>query len=94
MSANLCIRVIACSLGVRINFCVRDFHAAVKIQNTPFKYAHTALIHFNETEVKNLHGTAVTEDQIIARSLMKSFTIAAAQARCLYGVSVRCILRT
>lgn len=47
---------------------------------------HTAIIHFLETEVHNLYKTPVLESQTIARSLMKAFTIAAAQARYLYGV--------
>ena len=48
---------------------------------------HTAFIHFNEEEVRNLYRTPVTEDQISSRSLMKAFAITAAQARYLYGVS-------
>lgn len=55
-------------------------------ENASFKHVHTAIIHFNATEVHNLYKTPVLESQTTARSLMKAFTIAAAQARYLYGV--------
>lgn len=56
--------------------------------NPNMNRVHTAFIHYNETEVKNLHDSVVTEDQTVSRSLMKAFAITAAQARQLYGVSI------
>ncbi|KAK7605452.1 hypothetical protein V9T40_007310 [Parthenolecanium corni] len=58
-------------------------------ENASFKHVHTAIIHFNATEVHNLYKTPVLESQTTARSLMKAFTIAAAQARYLYGENVQ-----
>jgi large subunit ribosomal protein L37 len=40
-------------------------------------------------EVKNLTGLPVTEDQIISRSMIKSYTIAASCARQKFGSSVK-----
>lgn len=51
-------------------------------------FIHTAFLHFNaDTEVKNLYDEPVTDSQFLSRSLVKSFAIAAAQARYIYGVS-------
>ncbi|KAL1124261.1 hypothetical protein AAG570_002031, partial [Ranatra chinensis] len=49
---------------------------------------HTALVHYNDTEVANIYETEVTESQVIGRSLMKCFTFAAAQAKYNYGNDV------
>ncbi|KAK9509844.1 hypothetical protein O3M35_004747 [Rhynocoris fuscipes] len=49
---------------------------------------HTVLVHFNKTEVTNLYETEVTESQILARSLMKCYAIAIAEARNHYGKDV------
>ena len=48
---------------------------------------HTCIVHYNETEVKNLFETEVTESQILARSLLKAFTFALAQAKSQSNVS-------
>ncbi|XKL59581.1 hypothetical protein PGB90_000597 [Kerria lacca] len=58
-------------------------------RSTIFNKVHTAIIHFNETEVKNVYKTPVLETQTIGRSLMKAFAITAAQARYLYGEDVQ-----
>ncbi|XP_075222331.1 mitochondrial ribosomal protein L37 isoform X2 [Lycorma delicatula] len=49
---------------------------------------HTAFVHYNETEVKNLFGTSVLETQMLGRTLMKAYAFAVAQARQNYGVEV------
>lgn len=54
-----------------------------------FNNIHTAFIHYNETEVKNLYELPVTESQILGRSLMKSFAFAVANARSKYGDDVK-----
>nr|XP_018906949.1 PREDICTED: 39S ribosomal protein L37, mitochondrial [Bemisia tabaci] len=52
-------------------------------------FIHTAFLHFNaDTEVKNLYDEPVTDSQFLSRSLVKSFAIAAAQARYIYGNDV------
>lgn len=57
--------------------------------NASHPYLHTALIHYNDTEVKNIYATPVTDSQVLGRSLLKAFVMAAAQARYLYGNDVR-----
>uniref|UniRef100_A0A069DYX5 Large ribosomal subunit protein mL37 n=1 Tax=Panstrongylus megistus TaxID=65343 RepID=A0A069DYX5_9HEMI len=49
---------------------------------------HTVVIHFNKTEVANLYDIEVSESQFLARSLMKCYTFALAQARHTYGEGV------
>ncbi|KAF4522968.1 hypothetical protein B566_EDAN009558 [Ephemera danica] len=49
---------------------------------------HTAIFHFNETKVVNLHEEQVTEEQILGRSLMHVFTVALAEAKHRYGDKV------
>jgi hypothetical protein len=66
------------------------------LQGSQFPHIHTAVIHYNETEVKNIYETPVTEEQILGRTLLKSFAIAAAYAQQRFGVryfysSDRCI---
>lgn len=56
---------------------------------SPWINAHTIFVHYDPVEVKNLTGLPVTEDQIISRSLMKSYTIAASCARQRFGLSVK-----
>ncbi|KAG8228472.1 hypothetical protein J437_LFUL009337 [Ladona fulva] len=46
---------------------------------------HTAVIYYNETEVKNQYDLPVTENQFLGRSLVHAFTLAASQARVKYG---------
>lgn len=62
--------------------------------------AHTIFAHYDPTEVKNIFETPVTESQILGRSLMKSFSVAATCARQRFGndvttlpepVTVQCI---
>lgn len=54
-----------------------------------FNNIHTAYIHYNETEVKNLYETPVVESQIIGRSLMKCYAFAVANAKSKYGEDVK-----
>ncbi|XP_014259852.1 uncharacterized protein LOC106672719 isoform X2 [Cimex lectularius] len=46
---------------------------------------HTALVHYNPTEVSNVYDIDPTEDQINSRVLMKAYAFAVAQARYKYG---------
>lgn len=46
-------------------------------------------MHYDPVEVKNLTELSVTEDQIISRSMIKSYTVAAACARQKFGSSVK-----
>lgn len=63
-------------------------HHHIAIQNgTSFNHPHTVLLHFSPLDVKNLHGTQVTESQFKSRSLLKTFAVAAASARSKHGVS-------
>lgn len=57
------------------------------LQGSRFPYIHTAIFHYNETEVKNIHEVPVTEEQVLGRTLLKSFAIAAAHAQQRFGVS-------
>ncbi|KAI5746187.1 hypothetical protein M8J77_000919 [Diaphorina citri] len=57
--------------------------------NASHPHIHTALIHYNDTEVKNSYATPVTDSQVMGRSLIKAFVMAAAQARYLYGDEVK-----
>ncbi|CAH1396157.1 unnamed protein product [Nezara viridula] len=41
---------------------------------------HTAVVHYNETQVHNLFDSPVTSDQILGRSLMQAWVFAMAQA--------------
>lgn len=50
-------------------------------------------MYYDTTKVKNLYEEEVTESQILGRSLMKTFTAAAAFARHKYGVCFLNILR-
>jgi hypothetical protein len=56
------------------------------LHGSKFPHIHTAVIHYNETEVKNIYETPVTEEQILGRTLLKSFAIAAAHAQQRFGV--------
>ncbi|KAL1460784.1 hypothetical protein WDU94_012734 [Cyamophila willieti] len=58
-------------------------------ENASHPHIHTALVHLNATEVKNAYATPVTDSQLMARSLVKAFVMAAAQARYLYGPNVQ-----
>ncbi|XP_026470829.1 39S ribosomal protein L37, mitochondrial-like [Ctenocephalides felis] len=49
---------------------------------------HTILLNFTPTYVHNLYETPVTTDQTLGRSMIKSFTIAAAYAKKKYGDAV------
>lgn len=55
---------------------------------TENSHPHTILVHFSHLDVHNLFGTEVTESQFESRALLKAFTVAAAQAQGLYGVSI------
>lgn len=54
-----------------------------------FNNVHTAFIHYNETEVKNLYETPVLQTQIMGRSLMKCYAFAVANAKSKYGENVK-----
>jgi len=54
-----------------------------------FNNIHTAFIHYNESEVKNIYETPVTKPQILGRSLMKAYAFAIANAKSKYGEDVR-----
>ncbi|XP_029675463.1 39S ribosomal protein L37, mitochondrial [Formica exsecta] len=56
---------------------------------TPWKNVHTIFVHYDPEEVKNLTELAVTEDQIIGRTMIKSYTMAAFHARQKFGSSVK-----
>nr|XP_050857195.1 39S ribosomal protein L37, mitochondrial [Vespula vulgaris]XP_050857196.1 39S ribosomal protein L37, mitochondrial [Vespula vulgaris] len=56
---------------------------------SPWSNIHTIFISHNAEEVKNLTELPVLEDQIHARSMIKSFTAAAANARQKYGPDVK-----
>lgn len=49
-------------------------------------HPHTVFVHFNSQEVKNIYEEEVNDVQIYGRSLMKTFTVAAAYARQKFGV--------
>lgn len=56
---------------------------------TPWKNVHTIFVHYDPEEVKNLTELAVTENQIVGRTLIKSYTMAAFCARQKFGSSVK-----
>ncbi|KAF2901428.1 hypothetical protein ILUMI_04752 [Ignelater luminosus] len=51
-------------------------------------HPHTVFIHYNPTEVKNIYEEEVTDTQILGRSLMKTFAVAATYAKQTFGDSV------
>ncbi|XP_021942029.1 39S ribosomal protein L37, mitochondrial isoform X2 [Zootermopsis nevadensis] len=59
------------------------------LKGSKFPYIHTAIFHCNETEVKNIYETPVTEEQVQGRTLLKSFAVAAAHAQQRFGVNVK-----
>lgn len=44
------------------------------------KKIHTAVVHYNETQVSNIYESPVSSDQILGRSLMQAWIFAMAQA--------------
>lgn len=65
-----------------------------------FQHPHTILLHWSPLAVRNLHETLVSESQLQARALLKSFAVAASAARAQYGndvavlpqpISVQCV---
>lgn len=52
-------------------------------------HPHTVFIHYNATEVKNIYEEEVTDDQILGRSLLKTFTVAATYAKEQFGEDVK-----
>ncbi|KAL6422130.1 hypothetical protein ACFW04_010878 [Cataglyphis niger] len=56
---------------------------------TPWKNVHTIFVHYDPEEVKNLTELAVTESQIVGRTMIKSYTMAAFRARQKFGSSVK-----
>jgi large subunit ribosomal protein L37 len=59
------------------------------LQGSRFPHIHTAIFHYNETEVKNIYETPITEEQILGRTLLKAFAVAAAHAQQRFGVDVK-----
>ncbi|KOX67414.1 hypothetical protein WN51_10653 [Melipona quadrifasciata] len=57
--------------------------------DSPLMNVHTIFINHNPEEVKNLTELPVTEDQIHARSMIKSFSAAAICAQQKFGLSVK-----
>lgn len=55
--------------------------------NVRLVHPHTTWLHYNSTEVSNIYETPVTHDQILGRSLTHAFTVAAAYAKQIHGVS-------
>lgn len=53
---------------------------------SPYSNPHTIFLHYSPLEVANLHGTEITLSQYKSRSMLKAFTVAAANARAKYGV--------
>lgn len=66
---------------------IRDIFPIV--QGSQYPNVHTAVTHYNETEVNNLHETPVTEEQILGRTLLKAFAVAAASAKQKFGFEVK-----
>ncbi|KAJ4435100.1 hypothetical protein ANN_23675, partial [Periplaneta americana] len=58
-------------------------------QGSRYPHIHTAVINYDETQVKNIYETPVTEEQVLGRTLLKSFATAAAQAQQRYGTNVK-----
>lgn len=56
-------------------------------KNVTKRHPHTIFIDFNHEKVGNVFEEQVTEEQIIGRSLLKTFTAAASYARQEFGVS-------
>ena len=50
-----------------------------------YPFVQTAILHLNYSQMKKICDE-ITEEQILGRSLLKGFSIAAAQARAEYGV--------
>ncbi|GLV39876.1 mitochondrial ribosomal protein L37 [Carabus blaptoides fortunei] len=60
------------------------------IKKTSLKcHPHTVFVHYDHTKVANLFEEEVTEAQVLGRSLMKTFAVAAAYARQKYGNDVQ-----
>lgn len=49
-------------------------------------HIHTAILYHDPTQVKNLFDINVKRHQIFGRTLMKTFALAIAQAKQIYGV--------
>jgi len=55
----------------------------------PHINVHTIFVHYDPEEIKNLTELPVTQNQIIGRTLIKTYTIAASCARQKFGSSVK-----
>lgn len=64
-------------------------HVFPVLQGSQFPHIHTAVFHYNETEVNNIYETPVTEEQVLGRTLLKAFAVAAAHAQQRFGVDVK-----
>ncbi|XP_028026523.1 39S ribosomal protein L37, mitochondrial [Bombyx mandarina] len=58
-------------------------------QKVQVKHPHTTWLHFNRTEVKNIYGEPVTQNQILGRSLTHAFNVASSYAKQMHGEDVK-----
>lgn len=65
------------------------YFTAINIKSPIANNIHTIFINYDREEVKNLTELPVIDDQIYARSLIKSFTAAAGFARQKFGTNVK-----
>ncbi|KAL6260383.1 hypothetical protein P5V15_007912 [Pogonomyrmex californicus] len=56
---------------------------------SPWINVHTIFVHYDPEEVKNLTELPVTQNQIIGRTLLKTYTAAVSCARQKFGLSVK-----
>ncbi|XP_030759393.1 39S ribosomal protein L37, mitochondrial [Sitophilus oryzae] len=68
-------------------YVVEDTYPVKK--GSPVYHPHTIFINFDKEVVKNLFEEEVTQSQIYARNLIKTFTAAASYAKALYGSNVK-----
>lgn len=76
------------------DFSINHFTITAMSNKSGYSHPHTIFLHFSTIDVRNLHETPVTDTQFNSRSLIKAFTVAAAKARSLYGVSKIFKIRT
>lgn len=77
------------SMNIPTNGYLIEIHVFISAiqKDANFEYAHTAFVHYTPLDVKNITLEPVKEEQIASRVLLKAFTIAAAKAQSIYGVS-------
>ncbi|XP_017789946.1 PREDICTED: 39S ribosomal protein L37, mitochondrial [Habropoda laboriosa] len=72
----------------KLNTCKSEDIYPITMES-PFMNVHTIFINHDPEEVKNITELPVTENQIHARSMIKSFTVAAVYARQRFGLNVK-----